>query len=121
MNRNDKEFIVSRIRESYTEKQSSDIERLRALDARVRRPADLFSYIFGSVGALVLGSGMSLVMTDIAEKLGISASTPLGIAVGVVGLIAVCVNYPIHKKILSSRRRRFAADVIALSDSIMKD
>ncbi len=119
MNRNDRDFIVSRIRENYTEKASSDVERLRALDAKVRRPADVAAYIIGSIGALVLGSGMSLVMTDIAEKLSIANSMPIGIAVGIVGLIITIVNYPVHKSFLASRRRKYAGEVIALSDSIM--
>lgn len=120
MNTNDKEFIVSRIRENYTEKGSDDVELLCALDAKVRRPANIFAYTFGIVGSLILGSGMSLVMTDISEKLNISSPTPLGIGIGIFGLVAICVNYPIYKRILSARRLKYADKVIALSDKIIK-
>lgn len=121
MNRNDRDFIVSRIRESYTERGMTDVECLRALDSRVRRPADITAFTTGIVGSLMLGSGMSLVMTDIAETLKITSPMPVGIAVGIVGLAIVCVNYPIYKRFLASRRRKYAKDVLALSDSIMKE
>lgn len=38
---------------------------LRELDAEAKRPANIFGYVFGSVGAMVMGAGMSLVMADI--------------------------------------------------------
>ena len=62
MNKNDQIFIAQRIRAHYIEKQATELDALRALDAEARRPANLFAYIFGSIGAIVCGAGMSLVM-----------------------------------------------------------
>ena len=121
MNKNDQEFLVQKIRTQYTEKEHTGLDDLRELDKKVKRPANVFSYIFGSIGAIVMGAGMSLVMTDIAEqiRLGIDPMLP-GILVGIVGMFMVIINYPIYKGILGARRKKYADKIIALSDKIMK-
>lgn len=68
MDRNDKEFLVQKIRTQYTEKEHTQLDELRALDAKVKRPAKVFAYIFGCAGAILMGSGMSLIMTDMKPK-----------------------------------------------------
>ena len=42
------------------EKEFTELDALRALDARVKRPANVFAYAFGSVSAIIMGAGMSL-------------------------------------------------------------
>ncbi len=117
---NDKEFLVQKIRTQYTEKEHTSLASLKELDAKVKRPANVFDYIFGNIGAIIMGSGMSLVMTDIGETVGISNALPVGIVIGVIGLIMALVNYPIFKNILTSRRKKYADKIITLSDQIMK-
>ena len=119
--KNDQEFLVQKIRSQYTEKESTELDELRALDAKVKRPANMFAYIFGSISAIIMGAGMSLVMTDIGATIGIADAMVPGIIVGVIGMLMVIANYPIYKKILGSRRKKYAEKIIALSDSIMKD
>ncbi|MGN1121657.1 MAG: hypothetical protein ACI4RV_04760, partial [Eubacteriales bacterium] len=63
MNRNDQEYLVQKIRTQYTEKEHTQLDALRELDAKVKRPANVFAYIFGSISAIIMGCGMSLVMT----------------------------------------------------------
>lgn len=123
MNRNDAEFIVQKIRTQYMEKDNTenDLDMLRELDAEVKRPANLFGYIFGSVAALIMGTGMSLVMTDIGEQLGISNTMPLGIVIGIIGMLMAIVNYPIYNKILSSRKEKYAGRILKLSEKIMSE
>ena len=116
---NDKNFIVQNIRAQYTEKQITELDELRALDAKVKRPANVFAYVFGSLSAIIMGSGMSLVMTDIGNTLGMTDAMVPGIAIGVVGLLMAIVNYPIYKAILTSRKNKFAKEILALSDRIM--
>ena len=120
MNRNDQDYVISKIRTAYTPKQKGDLDELRRLDTRVRRPAQVFSYVFGSISAIIMGAGMSLVMTDIAETLGIANSLPIGIAVGVVGLILAIVNYPLHNAIMNSRKKKYAPAILALSDKLSR-
>lgn len=118
MNKNDREYLVQKIRTQYTEKEHTALDELRILDSKVKRPANVFSYIFGSLGAIIMGSGMSLVMTDIGEKVGISDNLVFGIVIGVIGMLMAIINYPIYKRILSSRRKKYADKIIEISNKI---
>lgn len=120
VNKNDREYSIRELRARYIEKEHTELDDLKALDRRVRRPANVFAYVFGSASALIMGSGMSLVMTDIGEKLGNGVPTGIGVAVGIIGMLMAIANYPVYKKILGSRRRRYAPRVIALSDKLLK-
>ena len=119
MNRNEQQ-TAARIREHYTEKQITDLDTLRELDAKVKRPASAFAYVFGSISAIIMGAGMSLIMTDIAETIGLAVDPMLpGIVIGVVGMIMALLNYPIYKGILGSRKKKYGAKILELSDKIM--
>ena len=120
MNKNDQEFLVQKIRTQYTEKEHTGLDELKELDTKVKRPANVFAYIFGSISAIIMGAGMSLVMTDIAETVGIADPMLYGIIIGIVGLFMVIINYPIYKGILGRRRKKYADKIIELSDKIMK-
>ena len=119
MNRNDQEFLVQKIRSQYTEKEGTELDALRELDAKVKRPANVFSYVFGSISAIIMGAGMSLVMTDIGATIGIADPMIPGIAIGIVGMLMAIINYPIYKRIMSSRRKKYADKIVKLSDKIM--
>lgn len=119
MNKNDQQFMAQKIRTQYMEKQFGELDALRELDAKVKRPANVFSYVFGSFSAIVMGTGMSLVMTDIGAALGIANVMVPGIAIGVAGIVMALINYPIYKKILNSRKKKYGAEIIKLSDKIM--
>ena len=112
MNRNDQEFLVQKIRTQYTEKEHTGLDELKALDKKVKKPVNVFSYVFGAVSAVIMGAGMSLVMTDIG--------TVPGIVIGVIGLALAILNHPMHKAILNSRKKKYANKIIALSDQLMK-
>ena len=43
MSNNDQEFLVQKIRTQYTEKQHTELDTLKALDAKVKRPANVFA------------------------------------------------------------------------------
>ena len=116
----DQEFMVEKIRSQYTEAEHTDMDTLKALDTRVKGPANVFGYTYGSIGAIVMGAGMSLVMTDIGSLLGMNETLIPGIAVGFVGLVMSCTTYPIYKRILTSRKKKYAAKIMELSDRIMK-
>ena len=125
MSKNDKEFLVQKIRTQYTEKENTQLDELKALDKKVKKPANVFAYTFGTIGALVLGSGMSLAMNviDPGTYYGITIGENMmlpGIIIGLAGIAMVSVNYPIYKGILNSRRNKYADKIIALSDQIME-
>lgn len=120
MNHNDQEFLVHKIRTQYTEREHTGLDSLKELDRKVKRPANVFAYLFGSISAIVMGCGMSLVMTDIGQTLGLASSLVPGIVIGIVGLVLALTTYPIHKGILSSRRRKYASQILNLSEKIMQ-
>lgn len=121
MNKNDQDFLVQKIRTQYTEKEHTQLDALKELDAKVKRPANVFACVFGSISAIVMGSGMSLVMTDIGESLGMENAMVPGIVIGVVGMLLAIINYPMYKRILGSRRKKYADKIIAISDELMKE
>ena len=117
---NDKEFVVEKIRSQYTQTQHSDLDTLKALDVKVKKPVRVFGCTYGSLSAIVMGTGMSLVMTDIGAILGISDAMIPGILIGLVGMVMALTTYPICKKILNARKKKFAPQIMELSDRIMK-
>lgn len=120
MNQNEQEYLVQKIRTQYTEREHTELEELKALDKKVKLPAKLFGWLFGSVGALIMGGGMSLVMTDLGETLSMAEPMVCGIVIGVVGMAMALANYPIYQRILNRRRKAYAAQVIALSDRLTR-
>jgi len=119
MSMNDQEFLIQKIRSQYTEKEHSELDDLKALDMKVRRAPTTFAYVFGSISAIVMGSGMSLVMTDIGSILGISNPMIPGILIGIVGLGLSLLTYPIYKGMLNRRKKKYAPQILALSERIM--
>lgn len=117
---NEQEYLVQKIRTQYTEKQHTELDELRALDRKVKMSANAFAYGFGAVSALTMGSGMSLIMTDIGQTIGVTSPMTPGIVIGLVGLAMAITNYPIYKGILTGRRKKYAQQIIALSDRLTK-
>ena len=113
---------IKSIRNKYTshEKAEDKMTQLRRLDATVTQKATTVSLVFGIIGALIMGMGMSLVMTDIGEVLGTVAATVLGVSVGVVGVILVCLAYPLYNRTLKKEREKIAPEVLRLTDELMK-
>ena len=120
MSNNDQEFLVQKIRTQYTEKQHTELDALKTLDAKVKRPANVFAYTYGSVSAVVMGAGMSLVMTEIGATIGLASAMVPGIIIGVVGMGMALSTYPIYKKMLNARKKKYAPEILKLSEKIMK-
>lgn len=102
------------IRTQYVEKETTELDELKSLDAKVKKPARVFGYVFGGISALIMGTGMSLVMTELVAN-----GLALGVAIGVVGLGLSLLTYPIYKKILKSRKKKYADEIVKLSDAII--
>lgn len=119
MNKNDQEFLVQKIRTQYTEKEHTQLDELKALDAKVKCPANVFAYVFGGLSAIIMGGGMSLVMTDIGSIVGMKNAMVPGIIIGIIGMIMAIVNYPMHKSILASRKKKYSGEILKLSEKLM--
>lgn len=120
MDRNDQEFIAQKIRTQYTEKQYTELDALKELDAKVKRPANVFAYAYGSASAVIMGAGMSLVMTEIGGVIGLASPMVPGIIIGVVGMGMALSTYPIYKKMLNARKKKYAPEILKLSEKIMR-
>ncbi|MBQ9118274.1 MAG: dihydropteridine reductase [Clostridia bacterium] len=118
MSDNEKE-AVRRIQEEYMPKEQSKMETLLTLNAKVKTPAEIFAYTFGTIGALVLGTGMCFAMKVIGAAL--SFAMPMGIAIGAVGIAMVTANWFLYKKILKSRKKKYADEVLALTDELLAE
>ena len=119
MNRNDTEFLAQKIRSQYMEKKVTELDELRALDAKVKKPVNVFAYVFGGISAIIMGCGMSLVMTDIGTSVGVAEPMLPGIVLGVIGMVMAIINYPMYNNLLASRKAKYADRILALSEKIM--
>ena len=115
---------LKRIRDKYTAPTEAEdkMTRLRRLDASVTQTAQIVALVFGIIGALTLGFGMSLCMTDLGEILGSyrDMSMVIGIIVGIVGGILVSLAYPIYHATVKAKRKKLAPEIIRLTDELMK-
>ena len=115
MERNEKRYLEKLI-SNYQDKEMTKVDELKALDKRVKNPVKIFSYIFGSISSLVLGFGMCVAMEVIFADL-----MWVGIIVGLIGILFVSINYPIYKKLLNSRKRKYANEIIELSKNLLNE
>ena len=111
---------INDIRKKYLPKEEDKMAQLRRLDASVYRKGTVVSLVIGIIGALIMGAGMSLVMTDIGAKLGMESIMVPGIVIGVVGLIGVCLAYPAYQAVTKHERERIAPEIIRISDELLK-
>ncbi len=113
---------VEAIRKKYTEDETpteaDKMEQLRRLDASVTNKATVWSLCVGIVFALVMGFGMSLVMTDLGVKLGITSYLILGIVIGIVGMLGVIAAYPLYQFVLKRERKKKAPQILKLAEEL---
>ena len=111
---------VKKIRKKYMPQEEDKMQLLRRLDESVNQKASVISLVFGIIGALIMGIGMSLVMTDIGHILGTTLALVIGITTGIIGIILVCLAYPIYNRTLKKEREKIAPEIIRLTDELMK-
>ena len=113
---------IKAIRKKYAASEESEdkMTQLRRLDASVYSKASAAALAVGIVGALIMGIGMSLVMTDIGAVLGTILAMVIGIGIGVVGIVLVCLAYPIYNRTLKKDREKIAPEILRLTDELMK-
>lgn len=110
---------VKKIRSKYVEKPESKLEQLRALDHSASKKALTWALVIGILGALIMGTGMSLVMTELGKLLGVYAMV-IGVAVGLFGMLLVLLAYPIYNRVLQKQRARIAPEILRLTDELLQ-
>ena len=110
---------VENIRKKYLPKEEDKMERQRKLHGIPTQKAQAASLTVGIVGVLIMGTGMSLVMTNIAAVLG-SLAMVIGIAVGIAGMVLAALAYPLYNRVLKKQREKIAPEILRLSDELLK-
>jgi len=110
---------VENIRKKYLPKEEDKMEQLRRLHHSATQKAQAHSLVIGVLGTLILGTGMSLFMTDLGSVLG-NFSMVIGVLVGLVGIILVALAYPVYNSVLKKERERIAPEILRLSDELLK-
>ena len=112
---NTDKIIAESIAKDYAPKESSKLVALKKLDNKAKLPATIFTYTFGVISALVLGTGMCLSMQVIGSGI---AGMVCGIIIGIVGIIGCGINYPIYKKMLEKGKSKYAYEIVELARQI---
>ena len=110
---------AEKIASEYAPKETSKVKALKRLDAKAKRPANIFAFTFGIIMTLCLGVGMCFCMKVLGD--GSLLYMVLGGVIGGLGILGVSINYPIYKKILTSSKKKYAADITQLANTIIEE
>ena len=113
---NTDKIIAEKIASEYAPKKTNKLVALKKLDRKARQTAEIFSFTFGIIGALVMGTGMSFSMGVMGDNSLISMI--IGIGVGLIGIAMVSVNFFIYKKLLTKGKQKYGSDIIRLAQEI---
>ena len=107
---------IKRIREKYAPPTQTEdkMERLRKLDKDVTKPGSIVALIVGISSTLVMGFGMCCIMVW-SETLFVP-----GIVIGVIGIVGICISYPLYTRITKKQREKLAPEIMRLTDELMK-
>lgn len=108
--------FAEKIASEYAQKQTAKVVALKKLDTKAKLPANIFGYVFGVAGTLVLGIGMCLSMGIIGK--GLEAGMAIGVVVGIIGIAMVSVNYPIYNRLLQNGKKKYAFEILELAKQI---
>ena len=100
---------VENIRKNYLPPEEDKMEKLRKLHNSATQKAVVWSLVIGILGTLIMGTGMSLAMTDMGKHFGLSS-----------GLLAIALAFPIYNRVLKKERERIAPEILRLSDELIK-
>lgn len=103
---------IERIRLQYMEDGSNNkMDRLRALDRKVKNPALIIALFIGIFGTLVLGSGLSVLL--VLDKLW------AGGVIGIAGLVIASLAYPCHQLLIKKGKQKYSAEIIKLCNELL--
>ncbi len=107
---------IEAIKRQYVkvEEPTSKLERLRELDAKVKRMPTILALSLGIVGTLIFGTGMTFFLEWI--KLWY-----IGIPLSIIGLILISLAMPVYKKMKEKNINQYRDEIISLSDSLLNE
>ncbi len=107
---------IRNIRKKYLpqEPEEDKMEQLRRLDQGATKKGAIISIVMGVMGCLLLGVGMCCTMVWM-EQLFIP-----GIIIGLIGIAAVAVCYPLYTRITKKEREKIAPQILKLTEELSK-
>ena len=100
------------IRRQYVSREENKMEQLQKLDSKVKLPGKIVGGILGVIGALIMGTGMSLVM--------VWGNMTMGLAFSIPGLAVLLLAFLVCYLITGSRKKKYADKIIRLSNDVVK-
>ncbi|MBQ8615339.1 MAG: hypothetical protein IJ415_02110 [Clostridia bacterium] len=106
---------IESIRNSYIQKSDTKLklERLRKLDFRVKNVPMIVALSIGIIGVLLFGLGLTMILEW--------SLTILGIMIGVLSLVPIAIAHPVHIILSKKIREKYSAEILKLSDELLKD
>ena len=104
---------IESIRRQYKEENNEEnkLARLKKLHSGVIGRATVVSLVFGVVGLLIFGLGMSLVLEF--------QMTVVGIIVSMVGVVPIILAYPIYNVIMNRGKKKYGEEILRLSKELL--
>lgn len=104
-----KKFEEERLRNEYTPKTDSNVEKALKIERKMKLPALVFTYTFGVIGALLLGLGLCMSMGVLGTGTVIYV---FGIIIGLLGVAVISTNYPLFNYIMKKRKEKYASAIL---------
>lgn len=107
---------IESIRKQYIKnpaKSESKLDRLKKLNSKVVNTATIVALIFGVVGCLIFGLGLSMVLE---WNLFV-----WGIIVMFVGAIPMSIAYPVYNFTLKKGKFKYGEEIVKLSEELLND
>ena len=104
---------AEKIRRQYLSHEENKMEQLQKLDQQVKLPGKITASILGVLGALIMGSGMSMTM--------VTEVSVLGIVLGVIGMVIALAAYPVYQHITNRRKETYAQEILELTDAVISE
>ncbi len=105
---------IESIRRQYTtvtETKDDKLFRLRKLNSYVNNSATIIGLVFGVIGLLIFGLGMTMVLEW--------SLVLWGVIVGAVGVIPMVIAYPVYKAVYKKNKLKYGEEILALSNELL--
>ena len=106
---------IEGIRSKYmpADERQQKLERLKALDRKVKRPAVLLAAVLGVCGVLVFGLGMCMVLEW--------ALYLWGSLVALAGIALAVPAAPLYRLVYGRRKKKYAEEILRLSAELLNE
>ncbi len=89
------------------------LERLKALNTRVKSTANIFGLVFGVVGILVFGLGLTMILEW--------SLFLYGVIVMVIGAIPTALAYPVYRFVLRRNKNKYGDEILRLCEELLQE